>query len=56
MAETFPCPHCNQDIPLSLYAQHFASTGGRIGGRSRSKSKVTASKENGKKGGRPRKQ
>ncbi len=34
-----PCPYCHREIPLSLYAKHFAAEGGRVGGRSRSAAK-----------------
>ncbi len=50
-----PCPYCHREIPLSLYAKHFAAEGGRVGGKSRSAAKRHASRENGKKGGRPKK-
>ncbi len=55
MVDTLPCPFCHQEIPLSFYAKHFAAEGGRVGGRSRSAAKQQASRENGKKGGRPKK-
>ena len=55
MVETLSCPHCNREIPLSHYAKVFAGKGGRMGGRSCSEAKKRASKENGRKGGRPKK-
>ncbi len=55
MIETLPCPYCHNEIPLSFYAKHFAAKGGRLGGKSRSEAKRRASRENGKKGGRPKK-
>ncbi len=55
MTDTLPCPFCHQEISLSFYAKHFAAVGGRVGGKSRSAAKRSASRENGKKGGRPKK-
>ncbi len=55
MADSLPCPFCHQQISLSFYAKHFAAEGGRVGGKSRSAAKRRASRENGKKGGRPKK-
>ena len=55
MADSLPCPFCHQEITLSFYAKHLAAEGGRLGGKSRSAAKRSASRENGKKGGRPKK-
>ncbi len=55
MADSLSCPFCHQQISLSFYAKHFAAEGGRVGGKSRSAAKRRASRENGKKGGRPKK-
>jgi hypothetical protein len=46
------CPHCGQKIPARIMTQ--AEAGG-VGGKSRSPKKQAASRENGRKGGRPRK-
>jgi hypothetical protein len=45
------CPHCRKDLPLSLFAAYL---GRRAKGKT-SPAKARASRENGKKGGRPRK-
>ena len=50
------CPHCSHEIDDQDLARYLAAKGGAKGGRSTSKAKQRASRENGKKGGRPRKQ
>ncbi len=55
MTDTLPCNFCDKENPLSYNEKHFAAEGGRVGGRSRSVAKQQASRENGKKGGRPKK-
>ncbi len=42
------CPHCDKVLPLALFTQEL--------GKRTSKRKADSSRENGKKGGRPRKQ
>ena len=54
MADSLPCPFCHQEISLSFYAKHLAAEGGRLGGKSRSAAKRSASRENGKKLSRPK--
>ena len=46
------CPHCGQDIPDAVLRDWLNS---RIAG-SKSEKKAASSRENGKKGGRPRKE
>ena len=46
------CPHCQGDIPLTLFTRYI----GKLGGSKTSVVKKLSSRENGKKGGRPRKQ
>jgi hypothetical protein len=46
------CPKCGTDIEIT--PEDAASILGKKGGSSKSKSKIEAIKENGKKGGRPR--
>lgn len=50
--DKFKCPHCAGTISSEELAKFLASKGGQ----SHSKKKSEASRENGKKGGRPRKQ
>jgi len=54
------CKYCNQDIPDTEVAAHMGRIGGlkggAIGGKSTSEAKQRASRENGKKGGRPKKE
>jgi hypothetical protein len=45
------CPNCGHEIEVPT-----ASDMGKIGGASKSKAKQKAARENGKKGGRPKKQ
>ncbi len=54
MADSLPCPFCHQEISLSFYEKHLAAEGGRLGGKSRSAAKRSASRENGQKLGRPK--
>ena len=49
------CPHCKKTINPSEYAKHFASLGGKIGGKAKSEKKKLSSRLNGKLGGRPKK-
>ena len=42
------CPHCEKDIPLALFTSAL--------GKMTTPRKVKSSRENGRKGGRPRKQ
>ena len=46
------CPHCNTE----LTPEEVAKMLGKLGGRSTSEAKQKAARENGKKGGRPKKQ
>ncbi len=46
------CPHCNKAIPLALFTAHL----GRLSKGKTSERKKLASRENGKLGGRPKKQ
>jgi len=50
------CPHCHNEISEADIARHFAAIGGRKGGQSTSEAKRQAARENGKRGGRPRKE
>jgi len=54
------CHHCNNIINDKDVAAHMGRIGGlkggAIGGKSTSEAKQRASRENGKKGGRPRKE
>jgi hypothetical protein len=45
------CPHCQEEIPLAAYTAYI----GKLGGSKTSDKKKLSSRENGKKGGRPRK-
>lgn len=45
------CPHCLKNISDKLIARHLASKAGSV----KSEAKATAARENGKKGGRPKK-
>jgi hypothetical protein len=45
------CPHCGKAISIKAAAEVL----GKKGGAAKTDRKVTASRENGKKGGRPRK-
>ena len=49
------CPHCNKTINESDLNKHFASKGGKVGGKVKNKKRAAASRANGKLGGRPRK-
>lgn len=49
------CPHCQQVIDNALIAAEMGRVGGAIGGKSTSEAKRKASAENGKRGGRPKK-
>jgi len=49
--DKFVCPHCGEEIKPAKVKQWAAAQMGK----SKSKKKATASAENGKKGGRPRK-
>lgn len=46
------CPHCKKQIEDAL----IVSEAGRINGRKTSEARTIASRENGKKGGRPKKE
>jgi len=45
------CPHCDKDIPLAVFTAYLGS----LSKGKTSERKKRASRENGKKGGRPRK-
>tara|TARA_Y100001938_G_C7880341_1_gene324682 strand:+ start:280 stop:444 length:165 start_codon:yes stop_codon:yes gene_type:complete len=49
------CPHCKKEIKESEIAKHFASKGGKVGGKVRNEKRAAASRANGKLGGRPKK-
>jgi|TARA_R100000084_G_scaffold109200_1_gene74753 hypothetical protein len=49
------CPHCKKEINESDIAKHFASKGGKVGGKVKNKKRAAASRANGKLGGRPKK-
>lgn len=50
------CPHCSKPIDPELIIKTGSALLGSKGGAKTSKSKASSSRENGKKGGRPRKQ
>lgn len=45
------CPHCGEEISDDEVAKYLGQRGGKV----KSEAKAKASRENGKKGGRPRK-
>ena len=56
--ENFRCPHCGEDLSQIVVAVLAANAGkaGKVGGKAKTAAKRKASAENGRKGGRPRKQ
>lgn len=44
------CPHCQKEVPDEVIAAHLGSKGGKV----KSDAKAKASRENGKKGWKPK--